>query len=58
MKKTVSIILSMFVLALAVLPCVSAGAVEGEKTPSLSLRFIAEGIPMDTLKLVPVYFEK
>ena len=49
MKKTVSIILSVFVLALAVLPCVSAGAVEGEKTPSLSLRFIAEGIPMDNV---------
>ena len=50
MKKTVSIILSVFVLALAVLPCVSAGAVEGEKTPSLSLRFIAEGIPMDNVR--------
>lgn len=49
MKKTVSIILSVFVLALAVLPCVSADAVEGEKTPSLSLRFIAEGIPMDNV---------
>lgn len=49
MKKTVSIILSMFVLALAVLPCVSAGAVEGEKTPSLSLRFIVDETPVESV---------
>ena len=42
MKKTVSIILSMFVLALAVLPCVSAGAVEGMDNVSFSAWKIAE----------------